>query len=478
MKIRQLARLALLTTKNLSAPGLVGSSLMLLTTGAIMASSRSSSADPAPLTPVRQLSLPNGMPLTEYQLPNGLTLYVIENHAAPVFTYQTWFKVGSKDEFLDAQIGATGLAHLFEHMMFRGTAKVPDGQFDDQLSENGATDENATTWVDRTNFYESVPSSQLSLVMQLESDRMANLAIIQSLLTTEQSVVLGEYNMGQDDPDTVAYDLLYSTAFTVHPYKYSVIGTPQNIQAFTLAQANYFYKTYYSPSNATVLVVGDVVPATVAQTAQQSYGAITSTPVNHLTAPVEPVQTQALQATFSHPQLQQTRVIFGYHTPGVASEDFPALQVVQSALTLGQGSLLQIALVNGGLSVSVKGDVNQFEDPGLFTIETDLEPGQQVANVQDALDQVLGTLAADTSGTDLTRAVNQLLLSMNGNLEDNGSMASFLGEFIITASDPVFAFTRLAAIQAVTAADVSKVIHQYLIPTNRTVIVGTPGSGT
>ena len=142
------------------------------------------------------------------------------------------------------------------------------------------TDENATTWVDRTNYYESLPTAAL-LVMQLESDRMTNLALNAKLLATEKSAVVGELNMGLDDPDTVAYDKLYDTAYTVHPYKYSTIGTAAEIQGFTVAQANYFYKKYYAASNASILIVGDVVPATVAADVQQYYGAIPMETVTH-----------------------------------------------------------------------------------------------------------------------------------------------------------------------------------------------------
>ena len=423
---------------------------------------------------MRQVQLPNGMPLTQYQLPNGLNIYVIENHSAPVFTYQTWFNVGSRDEKLDPQIGVTGLAHLFEHMMFRGTKQYTDGQFDEILSENGATDENATTWLDRTNYYESLPSSQLALVMGLESDRMMNLAISSSLLETEKSAVVGEYNMGLDDPDTVAYDNLYSTAYTVHPYKYTTIGTEQEIESFTLDQANYFYKKYYSPSNATLLLIGDLNPATVAASAQQYYGGIPALTVTHATAPVEPAQTEERQVTFQHAQLQATRILFGHHIPNVKDPDFPALWILQSALTYGQNALLENAWVNAGIAVSIRGDINQFEDPGLFIVGADLQAGKQLSDAETAFNQVIAGIVTNGADSIINRARNQLLLHIYSQMEENGAMASFLGEYLPTTGDPVFGFNLITAIGNVTSADIVRVASKYITATNRTVVVGTP----
>ncbi len=427
-----------------------------------------------PMTPVRQLLLPNGLPFTQYVLTNGLTIYVIENHSAPVFTYETWFKVGSKDEKLDPKINSTGLAHLFEHMMFRGTPRYPDGKFDEVLAENGVNDENATTWVDRTNYYESLPSSQLALAMELESDRMANLALDQTLLDTERSAVVGELKMDLDDPDSVAYYQLYGAAFRTHPYQYTTIGTEKEIQSFTLAQANYFYKTYYSPSNASLLVTGDVDPQIVALTVQKFYGSIPAVDVKHAVATPEPAQTAERKVAFTHPQLQQTTVTFGYHVPGVKDADFPALFVLQSAFTNGQASLLELNWVNAGMSISVTGTVNQFADPGLFIIATEIQPGTNPSDITASFDKILADIATRGAEGLVDRAKNQLLLQLHSQLEQNESMASFLGEYIATAGDPVFGFNLVSGIEKVTAADLVRVAAKYLVPTNRTIVVGTP----
>ena len=169
--------------------------------------------------------------------------------------------------------------------MFRGTPRHPDGQFDEILTRNGVQDENATTWLDRTNYYQSLPTSKLELVLQLESDRMANLKIEQGLLETEKSAVLGEYRMGLDDPTMMAYEHLYATAFEIHPYRYTTIGTEAEISGFSVETANYFYRKYYSPNNATLILSGDVDPETASALVEKYYGGYASQEIDRVTAP-------------------------------------------------------------------------------------------------------------------------------------------------------------------------------------------------
>ena len=352
--------------------------------------------------PVRQLALPNGLPLTQYTLANGLNLYVIENHAAPVFTYETWFKVGSKDEKLDPTLRATGLAHLFEHMMFRGTQKFPDGQFDEILARSGVDDENATTWLDRTNYYQSLPSNKLELVIELESDRMVNLALDSKLLETEKGAVLGEYRMGLDDPDMVSYDKLYETAYQLHPYRYTTIGTEEEIKSFTVEMANYFYRKYYAPNNATIVVVGDVNPTEVRDFVDKYYAGIPSHPIEFQEAPQEPEQKEPSSSAFHHAQLSQIRVLFGYSTVPVSDPDFAALWLVLSAMTYGQGAILEEEWVNSGVAISSYGDLNQFKDPGLFILMADLQSDHEseegIQKLEDILNQVIKKLVLRTFG--------------------------------------------------------------------------------
>jgi len=222
------------------------------------------------------------------------------------------------------------------------------------------------------------------------------------------------------------------------------------------------------------LVVGDVDPKTLAAAAQKYYGSIPAVDVNHLVAAPEPVQTAERNVLFVHPQLQQTTVTFGYHVPDVKNADFPALYVLQSALTNGQASLLELNWVNGGLTISVQGTVNQFADPGLFIISTEIQPGTNPTDVTASFDQLLSSIVNEGADDLIDRAKNQLLLQLHSQLEQNESMASFLGEYIVTAGDPIFGFNLVSAVEKVSAADLVRVIQKYLVSTNRTVVVGMP----
>jgi zinc protease len=419
--------------------------------------------------------LPNGRPVSHYQLGNGLQIYCVENHSAPVFTFQVWFKVGARDEKLDPRLNATGLAHFFEHMMFRGTPSFADGEFDRILTRNGVDNENATTWLDRTNYYESLPSEKLELVVQLESDRMVNLVINQELLDTERGAVLGEYHMGLDDPESVAYDKLYETAFTTHPYRYTTIGTEEEIRRFTKEDAEYFYRKYYAPNNATILMVGDVNPAQAIAVIEKYYGGIPSQVIDRIPSPVEPPQIHERPVQFRHPQLRQEKLFLGYHTPEASHADQPALLVAQSMLTLGEGALLQSEWVNTGFAVGLNGSLNQLRDPGLFIIGADLQVGHHAEELLGILDRKIGEITEATQfAREVERAKNQLLLQIYQQWQENNSLAGFMGEFIASAGDPMVAFAQTAAIEQVTPADVKQVIAKYLVHTNRTVVVGIP----
>src|ERR1700728_2677663 len=191
--------------------------------------------------------------LRRYELDNGLKVLLLADRSAPTCAYFTWYNVGSRHE----KPGKTGLAHLFEHLMFNETESLRAGTFDKKLEENGA-ESNAATWVDWTYYHESVPKDRLPLVIKLESDRMHNLILRDAQVTSEKEVVANErrYRV-DDDVEGAASELLYKTAFTRHPYQWPTIGWMEDIQAFTPEDCDAFYKTYYAPNNAVVVVVGD-----------------------------------------------------------------------------------------------------------------------------------------------------------------------------------------------------------------------------
>src|ERR1700677_2752552 len=210
--------------------------------------------------------------LHRYELENGLTILLLRDQSAPVAAYHTWFNVGSRHE----KAGKTGLAHLFEHLMFNETESFKAGEFDKKLEESGA-ESNAATWVDWTYYHESVPKDRLPLVIKLESDRMHNLVLRDAQVTSEKEVVANErrYRV-DDDVEGAASEVLYKTAFTKHPYHWPTIGWLPDILGFTPAHCERFYKTYYAPNNAVIVVVGDVREETVLREVRDAYGPLAS----------------------------------------------------------------------------------------------------------------------------------------------------------------------------------------------------------
>ncbi|MGZ3687881.1 MAG: M16 family metallopeptidase, partial [Bdellovibrionota bacterium] len=331
-----------------------------------------------------------------------------------------------------------------------------------------------TTWLDRTNYYESLPADQLELVMMLESDRMENLNIDDNLLKTEKDVVLGEYRMGLDDPYLQGSELLYATAFTKHPYRFSTIGTEQEIKDFTTEKANKFYGHFYAPGNATLLIVGDVDSARVSELASKYYGPYAATDIDRPLIAPEPAQTSERQAEYPHAQLQEPKLFVAYHTPAVTDADIPALWVLDSLLSSGRACVLEEIWVNSGLAVDVSASLDQFQDPGLFTITADIQDPHQPTELLGALDRALAGLASAALPAQVERAKNQLLLSVYHSYDENQSLASFIGEYIASAGNPIFAFDLVQRVSAVTADDVLRVVGKYLVPTNRTTVIGRP----
>src|SRR4051812_7069642 len=232
-----------------------------------------------------------------FRLGNGLRLLVLVDTSAPVLSYYTWFRVGSRHE----RPGKTGLAHLFEHLMFNETEGLKAGEFDRKLEENGA-ESNAATWLDWTYYYESLPKDRFPLAVKLESERMARLVLRDPQVASEKDVVANERRMRvDDDVEGTANEILYKTAFTKHPYHWPTIGWMKDIEGFTPDDCADFYKTYYAPNNATVVVVGDVTEKDVLTRIRDAYGEIPPSEIPEEDTQPEPPQLEPRLITFNKP---------------------------------------------------------------------------------------------------------------------------------------------------------------------------------
>jgi zinc protease len=404
-----------------------------------------------------------------YSLDNGLRLLVVEDHSSPTFAYQTWFKVGSRDETM----GRTGLAHLFEHMMFKETKNHKDGEFDRLLEGAGAEGENAFTSRDYTAYVQEMPSDKLDLLMSLESDRMVNLMVNDAAFKTEREVVQNERRFrNENSPDGTMYQDIFDAAFTKHSYHWPVIGYQKDLDAMTSENARAFYRAYYSPNHATVVVVGDVDPATVLAKAKQYYGAIPGQVSPAHDIPAEPVQKGVRRRTLKL-NIQVEKLLIGYHIPGVLDQDIPAIGVLSSVLTGGKSSRLSRALVDTGIASAVDTYDLEDKDPSLLIFIANMQKGKHAAQAESVIHKEIARLIkAPVSDEELQRAKNRVTFGFYEGLGSNSEKARFLGHYEAIAGDFTLGLQRFHQVQKVTAADVQAVAKRYLTPANRTVITG------
>lgn len=431
----------------------------------------------------------------EYRLrANGLKLLLVENHVAPVATFLVLYKVGSRNE----AVGYTGATHLLEHMLFKGTPTFNRGkktQIAATLQRIGA-DYNATTWYDRTNYFETVPSDMLELAVHLEADRMRNSFIADEDRQSEMTVVRNELERGQNEPMLVLDEAVYATAFREHPYHHPTIGWRADVENVPTARLKEFYDTFYHPNNATAVVVGDFDRANALALVVKHFGAI---PASALPIPEvytdEPQQQgerrvvvrragelPLVQVAFRAPAaLGQAGVLSNAElaaraaAPTGANDIFP-LAVLAAALGNGVTSRLYQALVETELAVSVDARVDQFRDPGLFNVYATASPGVEPRKIEDVIGRELARAAEDMSDAETGKAKRQLAAHVAYKRDGTHNVAMQMSEAEAVA-DWRFFKDYAKNIARVTADDVRRVAALYFDEDSRTVGFFIPKSG-
>lgn len=407
--------------------------------------------------------------VNRFTLANGLRLLVVEDHSSPTLAYQTWFKVGSRDEVP----GRTGLAHLFEHMMFKGTKNMKDGEFDRALEGAGAQGENAFTSRDYTAYIQEMPKDKLELIAKLEADRMVNLVINPASFKTEREVVQNERRFRtENSPDGLIYQELFGLAFQKHPYHWPVIGYQKDLENMSHKNALDFYQAYYSPNHATVVVVGDVKADEVLKTIQSHYGKLEpqETPEHSISSETAQKSPRKKELKLN---IQVDKLMIGYHVPGLTHQDIPKLAVFQSILTGGKSSRLNQALVETGIATSVDAYDPDDKDPTLMIIAANLQKGKKVYEAESAILRELSKLTQETvSQAELDRAKNKINFGFYEGLESNYQKAHFLGHYEATAGDLAEGIRQQKKILDVSAANIQDIAKRYFNPNHRTVITG------
>jgi zinc protease len=411
--------------------------------------------------------------IKSWELANGLRVLFLANHTAPIATVQVFYHVGSKDE----HVGIRGVAHMFEHMMFKGSEHVPPEEHARLLKEVGGLS-NAFTTEDLTAYHETVPPSYVGFAMQLEAERMRQLKLLPATIDSERKVVEEEKRLRVDnDPIGKAIERFRLLAFTKHPYNWTAIGTIEDLEKVTPADCQKFYDAYYQPNNATLIVVGDVGEADVRRLAEQHFGPLPRGPEPARAKSAEPAQSARREEKLAL-EVQVPVVVGGYHIPRAADADVPALEVLAVILSGGESARMTQRLVRREhLAIAAGGLAEIMEDPGLFLVYAIYLADRDAAKVQASLlDEVARTRTHPVTANELEKAKNQLAASFVFGLQTVDGVAHALGDAQYVHGDWREFGKGATRYLAVTAADVSRVAQKYLVDSNLTLVTLQPSA--
>jgi zinc protease len=397
----------------------------------------------------------------ERTLANGLQVISVEDHASPTVAVQVWYHVGSKD---DPQ-GRSGFAHLFEHLMFKGTAHMRDEQMD-RLTEDVGGNNNASTGGDITNYFEIVPSNYLQTLLWAEAERLSNLKVDDKNFKSERAVVQEEYRQRVlADPYGKLFNSIDAHSYVVHPYKRPTIGNIEELDAASLQDVLDFHKTYYRPDNATLIVTGDFDPKQLDAWVDRYFGWIAK-PASAIpqVAPIEPARSQDKRYTETSETAPLPGLAMTWLIPPASDPDYIPLQVAGALLSQGDSSRLYQSLV---YQHQVAQQVGAFADgrvgTGLFTAYAILASGHAPDEAETLLRAEISRLATQPIPADeLDKIRTQLLTDQLKQRQTAQGIGFAIGQAVLTEGDPARVNSDLVALQAVTADDVQRVLRKYV----------------
>jgi zinc protease len=407
----------------------------------------------------------------EFTLQNGMMFLVVERHAMPQVACRLAVRAGSA---LEAQ-GKTGIAHMLEHMMFKGTHKVSPEEFSRIIQEHGGND-NAFTSRDSTAYFENLSADNVHIPIELESDRMQNLVLREGDFSTERMVVMEERRLRtEDNPQEYLVEQMDATAFQIHPYHWPVVGWMEDIRRFTLEDLRAYYKTYYNTVNAFIVAAGDIKVEELLPAIERAFGSIPKGKAPEQDKGSEEPQ-KGERRIFVKREAQLPSIVIGYHIPNLLNHDGYVLEVIEAILSGGKSSRLHKKLVyEKELVLAIDAENSLLSrDPGLFYLSAELLPGKEVAEVEKALDEEIERIQnEEVSERELEKVKNQLEASFV-----YGQDSLFLQAMLIAQYEIAFNWRAidnyLPSIRKVTPQDIVRVAKQYLIPDNRTIGILEP----
>ena len=416
---------------------------------------------------------PPQLHVVSHQVTNGLRVLIVEDHSSPIINLQMWYHVGSKNE----RPGRTGFAHLFEHLMFKGSVHVGPEEHSRIIEAMGGFD-NAYTSDDVTVYWETFPSNYLERVIWLEADRLGSLNVDEKNFQSEREVVKEERRVRVDNrPYGRVIEDLYAAAFTVHPYKHTTIGSMEDLNKATVEDVRAFFRAYYRPDNATMVIVGDFNPAEAIRWAEKYFGGIPrpAQPIPRV-AVKEPPQQAERRLTKSYPDTPLPGVIEGYRIPSLFTPDSYLLILASNILSAGESSRLYRKLVyEDRLAIEAAGLGNFTEHPNLFWAFAIMNQGKTPAEGEKAIDAVLEQMKTQpVDRKELEKAKNQQVSAFILGRQTVQRKADALGRYAVLGHDPSLINAELERYLKVTQAGIQRVAREYFTPRQRTVLVIEP----
>ena len=408
----------------------------------------------------------------ETTLKNGLRVITVEDQSAPVVALSITYNVGSRDE----RKGRTGFAHLFEHMMFKGSENVGSGEHIMLVFNNGG-DMNGTTNEDRTNYFEVLPANQLDLALFLESDRMKSLAITKENLDNQRNAVQEERRLGVDNqPYGKSSERLQELLYDNFAYKHTTIGSMEDLSAASVEDVAEFFKMYYAPNNAVLVLVGDFKTAEALAKIRTSFESIPRQPDPPKVDMTEPQQKEERRDTLNDMLARAPRVALAFKAVAGNTPDFYALQVLAGVLQSGQSSRLYQKLVREKeLVTNVGGFMDEKRGTGALYSTATLRPGAKPEDVEVVIYAEIERLKKEPiADWELQKAKNTMRRTLINGLQSSLSRAVTLGQYTVYYNEPGLINNRLDKVAAVTKEDVQRVAQKYLVDTNRTVVITMP----
>lgn len=408
----------------------------------------------------------------EYRLKNGLKVLIIEDHKAPLATFQIWYRVGSRNE----PIGKTGISHLLEHMMFKGTPKYGSKMFSNIVQRNGGTD-NAYTTRDYTMYYETLASDRIGLAIELEADRMVNLLLDPKEVASERNVVMEERRMRyEDDPQNLLYEEVIATAFKSHPYRWPVIGWMSDIASIEREDLYAYYRTYYSPENAFIVISGDINSENIFLKVKENFEKIPGIGKKIVPVKTEEPQQNGQRRVYLRKEAELPYLLIAYHVPSFPHKDSFALDVLSTILSGGKSSRLYKSIIyEKRLALNVFADYSGFyKDPFLFVFGGTAAPEKNIEDVEKTIYEEIERIKKEPpSEREVQKAKNQIEASFVFAQDSSYTRAFYTGIFEMIG-DWRLMERYLKGIRKVKPEDVQAVAKKYLIDDNRTVGILMP----